>query len=73
MNYIARELDKRDKAVLRAVAVAVIDEEKARIAEIAELRARVATLAAELAELKGRDIDRRLRAVPSVAPSVLIA
>jgi hypothetical protein len=70
-DYIKGQLDRRDRAILRAVAVAVIEEEKARIQELAELRDQVAALTRELAELRGRDIDRRLRAVPS--PTALIA
>ena len=50
----------------------MIDEEKARIAEIAELREQVTTLRRELNELRGRDIDRRLALVPA-APTALIA
>jgi len=58
-NYITLQLDRRDRAVLRAVAVVVIEEEKARIREIAALREQVAMLECVLAVLKGRDTDRR--------------
>jgi len=58
-NYITLQLDRRDRAVLCAVAVVVIEEEKARIREIAALREQVAMLECVLAVLKGRDTDRR--------------
>jgi hypothetical protein len=70
----AQQLDSRDKAVLRAVAVAMIEEEKARMQENAGLRERVGALETELAELRDRlNQQRGLRAVPSSTPSALIA
>jgi|tagenome__1003787_1003787.scaffolds.fasta_scaffold19916190_1 hypothetical protein len=72
-DYIRDQLDRRDRAILRAVAVAVIDEERARVQEIATLRDQVASLERDLAELKGRETDRRLRAVPSTPTSAMIA
>jgi len=50
-------------AAMRAVAEVIGQD-------IIELEKRCAALEAELAELKGRDIDRRLRAVPK--PAALI-
>jgi hypothetical protein len=52
-NYITLQFDRRDRAVV------VIEEEKARIREIAALREQVAMLECVLAVLKGRDTDRR--------------
>ena len=56
---------------MRAVAQVLGKDVVAAEKEIAALREQVATLTAELAELKDRDTDRQLRAVP--APTVLIA
>ena len=53
--------------MLDAVGQVLAEERAARIA----LQGRVEMLERAIAELKGRDIDRRLRAVP--APTALIA
>jgi polyhydroxyalkanoate synthesis regulator phasin len=71
-NYITRQLDRRDRIAQRAVAQVVIEEERARQAEIAELRDRVLTLENELRAI-GQDRSRGLRAVPASGPTALIA
>jgi hypothetical protein len=45
----------------------------ARERDIAALREQVTALQNELAEMRDRELGRRLRAVPAVAPSTLIA
>ena len=63
-DYIRQQLDRQQRATLRAVAHVVIDEKKAR--QAAERR--IAALESAIAELRERlDQDRgapRLRAVP---------
>jgi hypothetical protein len=54
---------------MKAVAQVVVDEERAREA----LQRRIEQLEREISELNGRDIDRRLRAVPSAPPESMIA
>jgi S-adenosylmethionine:diacylglycerol 3-amino-3-carboxypropyl transferase len=71
-DYIRRELDRRDRAVLRATAQVVIEEERARQA----LERRCAALEAELAELREllkQDRSRGLRSVPASGPAAMIA
>ena len=46
---------------------------RARERDIAALREQVTALQNELAEMRDRELGRRLRAVPAVAPSTLIA
>jgi len=70
-DYIKGQLDRRDRAILRAVAVAGVEEEKARQVEIAELRQRVTTLENELRAI-GQDRGR-LRSLPLSSPEALIA
>ena len=71
-TYIRQQLDKRDRAMTRAIATALVDEERQREA----LERRCAALETELAELRNRLDQERgqrgLRAVPS-SPAALIA
>ena len=75
VRYIKDEIKQSERtaidASMRAVAQVLGKDVVAAEKEIAALREQVATLTAELAELKDRDTDRQLRAVP--APTVLIA
>ena len=74
-SYIQRELDKRERAMMRAVAQVVVDEERQREA----LGERVKALEAEIANLRAELRDhqepgqRSLRAVPASSPSALVA
>lgn len=68
-GYIRAQLDAQQRAMMKAVAQVVVDEERAREA----LQRRIEQLEREISELKGRDIDRRLRAVPSAPPESMIA
>ena len=67
-DYIKDQLDKRERATMKAIAQVVVDEERQREG----LQRRIETLEAEIAELRDRELGRRLRAVPS-PPSALIA
>ena len=71
-DYIRRELDRRDRVAQHGIAIVLVELERARQAEVAELRDQVVALQSEVAELKNRDLDRRLRSVPTI-PSALIA
>jgi hypothetical protein len=62
-DYIRRQLDKRDRVMSRAVAQVLIEEERQREA----LGQRVATLEAEIAELRNRlDQERGRRGLKAV-------
>jgi hypothetical protein len=72
-RYIKEQVARGERAVLRVVAAAIIDEERARQAverDLAALRAELDQVRAELAELRG---TKRLRAVPSSDPGSMIA
>jgi hypothetical protein len=64
-NYITRQLDRRERHVLRAVAHVVVDEERKREA----LEQRCAALETEVAE-SDQKRSPRLRAVPT-APTLI--
>jgi multidrug resistance efflux pump len=51
-GYIRREVAKRDKAIVKAVAAAIVAEEKARAGEIATLRTTIAELTERLERLE---------------------
>jgi uncharacterized protein YceH (UPF0502 family) len=62
-DYIRRQLDKRDRVMSRAVAQVLVEEERQREA----LGQRVATLEAEIAELRNRlDQERGRRGLKAV-------
>ena len=63
-DYIRQQLDRQERAMMKAIAQVVIEEERAREA----LGERVKALEAEVAELRDRETTRRLRAVPSTPP-----
>lgn len=75
VRYIREQLDARERAMRRAVAQVVVEEERAREA----LERRCERLETELAELRNRLDQERgargLRAVPSTpaAPGIMIA
>ena len=66
-DYIEQRLDRRDRIAARAIAQSIGKD-------LVAAERRIEQLEREIAELKNRDLDRRLlRAVPSSGPPALIA
>ena len=61
---IKQKLDQQERAVMKAIAQVMVDEERQREG----LQRRIETLERELAEMRDRETTRRLRAVPSTPP-----
>ena len=69
-NYIAARIKRSEDRTIRAC-MAGVGEVIGK--NVVELEKRCAALEAELAEMRGRETARRLRAVPPSPPSALIA
>ena len=70
VNYIRDQIKRSEACMIRASMAAVGEVIGA---DLVAAEKRIAALEAEVRELRGRDLDRRLRAVPPASPSALIA